>query len=228
MSGEESRPRETSVLVRLRRALGRVRRRFALDTFDVFLRPVNEEDRTFEAPAGYSFRFGTPEDVLACQETHTELDERERAEGAARLGLGHRVVLGFHGELAVFSMWVNPRNLNVPGHIKRQLPEERVFIYKAFTSPDHRGKKLYQAGMRFVLAWLAAEGMNGLVGYAHVKKTVSRAGLARLNFHSLGRFTRVDWPFWSHTFVSGQLARELPVEVAPSNAVRTALAGGSQ
>lgn len=221
---EPNDPQPHSLLLSARRLLGRVRRSFAVDTFDVFLRAVRAEDAGFEAPEGYEFRFAKAADIQACEELHTELDARERAQGVARLELGHHAVLGLHEGRVVFSMWVNPRNLNVPAHIKRKLSAERVFIYKAFTSPEHRGRKLYQAGMRFVLAWLEREGRAGLVGYAHVKKAVSRAGLARLEFHSLGRFTRVDWPLFRHTFVSTQLARELPEVVPPSGALPGELA----
>ena len=87
----------------------------------------------------------------------------------------------------VFSMWVNPRNLNVPGMIKRGLASHQAFIYKAYTSPEHRGRKLYGAGMCFVLSEMAALGLERLVGYAHVNKKISRKGLARLEFESQGQ-----------------------------------------
>lgn len=207
--------------LRLRQALGRVRRSFALDTYDVFLRRVRPEDREFEGPAGYRFAWAEPADVEGCDPYHTELDERERREGVQRLALGHRAVLAFHGERVVFSMWVNPRNVNVPGHVKLRLDPERVFIYKAFTSPEHRGRKLYEGGMRFVLADLARSGKQGLVGYAHLKKSISRRGLAALHFESLGRFHRLSCPGFQRTFISRELRRHLPESVPRSRAVET-------
>lgn len=204
-------------LVRLRKLLGRVRRRFALDTYDVFLRPV-PADASFAPPPGYTFRWGTPADLERCETHHTELDARERREGAWRLGLGHRVVLGLAGETVVFSMWVNPRNLNVPGLMKRALAPGQWFIYKAYTSPEHRGRKLYEGGMRFVLAEMRAAGLRELVGYAHVKKAVSRKGLAALEFTSAGRVTQLDWPFVRHVFLSKQLVSSFPRALAPSGA----------
>ncbi|NOT32343.1 MAG: hypothetical protein HOP15_17995 [Planctomycetes bacterium] len=204
-----------SPLLRLRRLLGRVRRRFAVDNFDVFVRPVPSAGG-FEAPAGYEFRFGTAADVERCDPLHTELDERERREGVRRLASGHRVVLGLAGETIVFTMWVNPRNLNVPGLLKRALGPRQWFIYKAFTSPAHRGKKLYESGMRFVLAEMRAAGLEELVGYAHVEKRVSRKGLAALDFTSIGRATRIDWPGFETTRLSRQLSARFPREVARS------------
>jgi len=198
-------------LLRARRLLGRVRRRFALDTFDVFARHVAPGDERFEPPAGYRFRFGEPADVEACDEHHTELDERERREGVARLGVGHQVVLGQHGDRTVFTMWVNPRNVNIPGHVKRPLSADRSFIYKAYSSPEHRGRGLYEAGMRFVLADLARQGKRSLLGYAHVKKGISRKGLAALGFESLGRFRTLSALGWRRTFVSKELAASLPL-----------------
>jgi len=209
-----------SPLVRLRRLLGRVRRRFVVDSYDVFLRPV-PADASCAAPEGYEFRFGTAQDVERCDPLHTELDERERRAGVRRLALGHRVVLALHGPApgtAVFSMWVNPRSLNVPGLMKRALGQGQWFIYKAFTSPEHRGRKLYESGMRFVLAEMRRTGLTELVGYAHVKKAVSRKGLATLDFASAGRVTQIAWPGLSLTLVSRELRQRFPREVPRSGA----------
>ena len=209
---------DPSPLVRLRKLLGRVRRRFSVDTYDVFVRPV-PPDASFAAPEGYEFRFGTASDVERCDPFHTELDERERAEGVRRLELGHRVVLALHGPppgTIVFTMWVNPRNLNVPGLLKRALGQGQWFIYKAYTSPEHRGRKLYESGMRFVLFEMRRSGLTELVGYAHVKKTVSRKGLSTLDFASAGRVTQVSWPGITRTRVSKELRARFPREVARS------------
>lgn len=206
---------------RPRKLAGRIRRRFAIDTYDVFTRPVRPEHarEALELPSGYAFAWGTAEDVLGCDAYHTELDERERRLGAARLGMDHRVVIGASGGQAVFTMWVNPRNLNVPGLVKRRLAPEQWFIYKAYTSPDHRGRKLYETGMRFVLAEMLERGLRELVGYAHVKKKVSRKGLARLEFTSVGRVVQVSVPGWTHTRVSPELAAAFPAELPRSNAL---------
>lgn len=201
---------------RLREKASRLRWSLAADLFDVFVRGVQPEDGRFKAPAGYDFRYGSPDDVLACEEHHTELGPRDREHGALRLGAAHRVVLGQHDGLTVFSMWVNPRHLNVPGHLKRKLSENQAFIYKAYTSPDHRGRKLYQAGMAFVLADLAARGQRELVGYAHVKKQASRAGLARLNFSSAGTYRAIGLRPNERIFPSRALNKRFPVRVPRS------------
>jgi hypothetical protein len=190
-----------------------------VDVFDVFGRGVSEADRAFREPPGYRFAWASPEDVAACDEQHTELDARERSQGIARLALGHRAVIAFQGQTAVFTMWANPRNLNVPGMIKRELGPHQTFIYKAFTSPEHRGRKLYEAGMRFVLAEMAREGKRELVGYAHLDKAVSRKGLAALGFASLGRFCVCRAPGWRHTFVSRKLSAAFPRVSPRSDAV---------
>jgi hypothetical protein len=209
------------LLLRLRKLLGRVRRRFVVDTFDVFVRPV-PGDASFLPPPGYEFRFGSATDLARCEEHHTELDAYERRTGAERLALGHKLVLGLHGPppgTIVFTMWVNPRCLNVPGLLKRGLSPRQWFIYKAFTSPEHRGKKLYESGMRFVLAEMHRGALTELVGYAHVKKAVSRKGLAALAFESAGRATKIEFPWLSWTRVSARLRARFPREVPRSGAV---------
>ena len=209
-------PHEPSALppwVRLRKFLGRIRRRFVLDTYDVFRRAVPPDaggGTEMDSPSGYRFAWGTREDVLRCDEHETELNERERRLGAARLDFGHRVVIGFHAGKAVFTMWVNPRHLNVPGLLKRRLEKDQWFIYKAFTSPDHRGRKLYETGMRFVLAEMRTQEMRELIGYAHVKKRISRKGLAALAFDSVGIVRQFQAPGILWTRVSPEFARYFP------------------
>ena len=196
----------------LRKLAGRVRRLFAIDLYDVFRREVPEVHGSapVEPPEGYRFAWGTAADVEACEEFHTELDEPERRLGVRRLKLGHRVVVGFHGDRPVFTMWVNPRNLNVPGLLKRKLDGHQWFIYKAFTSPDHRGRKLYENGMRFVLNEMRASGKRELIGYAHVKKRISRKGLAALSFESVGVVRQFKAPGISWTRLSHDLACYFP------------------
>jgi hypothetical protein len=206
-----------SFLLRLRKLLGRVRRQFVLDTYDVFVRPVPAE-AGFAAPEGYEFRFGTAAEVERCDPFHTELDERERREGVARLGLGHRVVLGLHRGTVVFTMWVNPRCLNVPGLLKRALAPEQWFIYKAYTSPEHRGRRLYESGMLFVLDEMRRGRLTELVGYAHVNKAVSRKGLARLAFGSAGRVTQLRLLGRRWTRLSPRLRARFPRAVERSSA----------
>jgi ribosomal protein S18 acetylase RimI-like enzyme len=207
----------------LRKGLSRLRWSIVWDTFDVFVRDVEPGHADFVAPAGYTFRFGTEEDVRGFEERHTELGAVARERGARRLAIGHRVVVAQSAATAapgaataVFTMWINPRHLNVPGYVKRRLASDEVFIYKAFTSPDHRGKKLYQAGMRFVLADLARAGQRRLVGYAHVNKDVSRAGLDALGFRSVGTFTGRGFVRPYHVALSRELRAAFPHAVPRS------------
>jgi hypothetical protein len=203
-----------SPLVRLRKLLGHVRRAFVLDTYDVFAREAADADLDLRAPEGYRIRFGEPADLDACDPHHTQLTARECELGKRRLELGHRLVLITDaGGTPVFTMWVNPRNANVPGGIKRALGPDQVFIYKAFTSPDHRGRKLYQVGMRFVLADLRRRGLRELVGYAHTGKTVSRRGLASTGFRAVGRFRVIGFRRWTWTLSDRTLRRNFPTRV---------------
>jgi predicted GNAT family acetyltransferase len=192
-----------------RKFLGRIRRSFQLERYDVFTRAVPLEPE-FVAPPGYVFDWGTEQDVDACRPFHTELNAYERRTGKARLRSGHGIVVGlFDGEV-VFSMWVNTRNLNVPGLVKRRLSPEQWFIYKAFTSPEHRGRGLYEAGMEFVLDEMGRQGLRELVGYAHTKKSISRKGLARLRFSCAGPIHTLQVPGLRRIFVSKQLEASFP------------------
>jgi hypothetical protein len=202
----------------LERSLSRLYWNLHWDRFDVFVRLVEPADANFVAPGGYRFVFGEAGLRARCEQRHTELGPRDRERGARRLELGHRLVLGLTdpGGLPVFSMWVNPRNLNVPGQQKRALSPAQQFIYKAFTSPEHRGQKLYQAGMAFVLQDLCKRGQRELVGYAHTDKRSSRAGLDRLGFASVGHYRAIGYGRHLLIWNSPGLRRRFPRSVLRS------------
>lgn len=202
----------------LRRTLSDLRWSVHNDLHDAFVRPVREEDREPREVEGYELRFGAPADLDAATEYHTELTPTCVEHGRRRLEIDHRLVVATHDGLPVFTMWVNPRHLNVPGELKRKLSPDEVFIYKAFTSPDHRGKRLYQAGMALVLRDLAERSMRRLVGYAHVKKGASRAGLARLGFESAGTWRTVGFKGLRHPICSREFEANFPERVPRSGA----------
>lgn len=214
-------------LFSVRKFLGRIRRLFVWDRFDVFRRPVAKSDLNFTNPEGYAFGLASPQEILNCSEMHTELDARERRLGAARIELGHAcVVARVAGDTAapiVFSMWINFRNINIPGHLKRRLPPDHSFIYKAFTSPAHRGRKLYESGMRFTLSELARRGHSTLLGYAHIQKSVSRKGLAALQFETIGVFRTIGLGAVAFTLCNRALNRTLPSVLSRSGLEADAL-----
>lgn len=211
-----------SPLVRARKALGRVRRSVALDVYDFFVCRWKEHEDGLAAvqpPEGYRIGYASAEEIAAADEHHTELDQRERDEGVIRLGFGHRCVAVFHGNLLVFTMWENPHNVNVPGLVKRRLSPKQSFLYKAYTSPEHRGQRLYQAGLAFALRSIASEGKAETVGYAHIKKKASRAGLARLGYHEVGRVRQLQAPGLKKTWTNSAFDTAFPEEVPRTNAV---------
>lgn len=67
--------------------------------------------------------------------------------------------------------------------------------------------------MSFVLADLANRGMRELIGYAHVDKSVSRKGLARLEFTTKGRYWSTWAPGVRRVFQSAELKASFPVEI---------------
>ena len=74
--------------------------------------------------------------------------------------------------------------------------------------------------MRFVLDEMREENLAELVGYAHVKKHVSRKGLARLSFEDAGRFVSVRVPGLFHTRLSRRLAARFPRPAARTAVLR--------
>ena len=219
MDSLDTRP---GLLLRGRKLLGRIRYSWEVNRYDVFSRAVTPADAAFEDPPGYRFFWAEPRDVLRFDPFHTEMELEDRRAGAERLSIGHRCAAAASGGLAVFTMWLNPRNINIPGDIKRRLKPDQAFIYKAFTSPEHRGRKLYENGMRFVLHNLRLEEKRELIGYAHVKKAISRKGLEALGFEKLGRYYALNTPIYQRAFVTPALAACFPERVARTSTPRAA------
>lgn len=202
----------------LRRALSDLRWSIHNDLHDAFVRNVLPADLEPPKVQGYELRFGTAADLDRATLHDTELTPRCIEHGRRRLEIGHRLVVACWDGLPVFTMWVNPRNFNVPGQVKRKLQHDEVFIYKAFSSPDHRGKRLYQAGMALVLCDLAENSMRRLVGYAHVKKGASRAGLARVGFEAAGGWRTVGFKGLHRALCDREFESNFPEQVPRSGA----------
>jgi RimJ/RimL family protein N-acetyltransferase len=68
------------------------------------------------------------------------------------------------------------------------LPANAAYMYKAFTHPDYRGRRLYGVGMALALKALAERGITKLVTTVHTNNFASLSSCRRLGYQRIGRF----------------------------------------
>ncbi len=76
------------------------------------------------------------------------------------------------------------------GGIPLSLPNRTAYMYKAYTRPEYRGRKLYGAGIALAFTQLRVEGIEQLVALVDWTNLSSLRACHRLGFEDLGRLIR--------------------------------------
>lgn len=71
--------------------------------------------------------------------------------------------------------------------VAMSFPANAAYMYKAFTHPDYRGRRLYGAGMALALKALEERGITKLVTTVHTNNFASLASCRRLGYEQIGR-----------------------------------------
>lgn len=66
-----------------------------------------------------------------------------------------------------------------------------VYMYKGFTSPEHRGKQLHAYGMAHAAEDARCRGYRGLISYVEVQNEGSLRSVARLGYRTFGTCVRL-------------------------------------
>jgi GNAT superfamily N-acetyltransferase len=114
-----------------------------------------------------------PDNDIREQFLHVALSRGDRCFGALD-----------HGVLASYG-WYATMPTEVEGAVL-QFPPEYVYAYKAFTHPNHRGKRLHAIGMNQALRHYLRRGYRGFVSCVETNNFASRRSFARLGFQCRG------------------------------------------
>lgn len=79
-------------------------------------------------------------------------------------------------------------------------PSTVAFMYKGFTHPDFRGRKLYGAVVGHGLVGLKSCGVQSVLSTMDWTNTPARLALGRIGFEELGFCWRWGWGDWMHTW----------------------------
>ena len=146
--------------------------------------PVDLSDpELFEAP-GYSGRFVE----MAELEGHARKGEHELdptfLAGAARRG--DRCYGMFAGEALAGYGWYARQPTPIDEHFVLHFDPAYTYMFKGYTAPAHRGKRLHAVGMCRALREFGAAGGKGLVSYVRSNNFASLKSTARMGYRQFG------------------------------------------
>ncbi len=144
------------------------------------------------ADPDFAFHFLTPNQLAYFSRTPTnDVDEVF----ALCVGSGHDfcfAAVAKTGELASYS-WYAVGSIEAEHHlgVAMSLPPGVAYMYKAFTHPNFRGKRLYGATVALAFQALAAKGVRNLVTTVEWTNFSSLRSCRRLGFQPLGRLATI-------------------------------------
>jgi hypothetical protein len=160
--------------------LRRLGRWINFHVFLIFRRTLTPPGAATVAPAGYSFRALTADDLLtAARDPKLQLSR-------ARVLLAHRqgdLFFGaFHRERLVAYRWyaLSGATPIEDGLVVHYAHEGRGYGYRAFTHPDYRGKRLHLSTTQLADHALRARGCTHTVGYIAAENFASLRSHSRL------------------------------------------------
>jgi len=134
-------------------------------------------------PDGFESRLATKEDLLQAATAEYEMTP-EFVESALGKG-GNCLALFDRGRLASFGWYSNKPNRSSAGLVLHFDPSW-VHMYKGFTHPDYRGKRLHGIGMTQAVRDCAAQGYQGLISYVNSSNFQSLRSVKRMGYRVFG------------------------------------------
>lgn len=100
---------------------------------------------------------------------------------------GDRCFVIRDGTRVASTSWYSTRATRLgPAELMLHFYPQHVYMHKAFTHPDYRGQRLYEAGVRAALDYYAAKGARGLICGVEATYLDSLKACARMGFRPFG------------------------------------------
>jgi hypothetical protein len=100
---------------------------------------------------------------------------------------GDRCYGALDGDLLASYGWYSTRPTPVNGELVLRFDRAYAYMYKGYTLPAYRGRRLHGIGMARALSALAGEGQKGLVSYVKSNNFASLKSCYRLGYTDFGR-----------------------------------------
>ena len=108
----------------------------------------------------------------------------------------------------------------VPQHcfgVGLRLPDDVSYMFKGFTHPNFRGRRLHAAAMGLALAELSARGIRALISTVEWTNEASLRSCDRLGYQRLGRISQAGMPPRVHVSIPTRILPETGVEFVPAH-----------
>jgi GNAT superfamily N-acetyltransferase len=177
------------------------RRSCKVKTAHVLSLELAEALRPSSPPAGLEYRWLTPDDIRAhAVDPANDLDSSL----AERLANEHNFCLGaFDGlQLANYS-WYATSSIE-PEHcfdVGITYPPNTLYLYKAYTHPSYRGRRIHQCAVSRAARFFAERGLSRLIALVEFANWASLNSHKRMGFETVGWFaTAGRKPFWFNRY----------------------------
>lgn len=163
------------------------KRLVGLDVAHLIWLPRGAMKIALESDDSLDWRFLTAEEVgRFAEDTSLELDDEMARRAAGRYDFGFAALDG--GRLAAYGWYaLGAIEAEHAGGVAMAYPENVAYMYKGFTHPDYRGRRLHALGMGLALVALEQYGVDTLLSIVDWTNHASLKSCARLGYQDLGR-----------------------------------------
>lgn len=167
---------------------------------------------------GFEFRFLTADEVRAfSQDPRLDLNlnmvaEVERGDSLCFAALDHE-------NLAAYGWYAMHRAQ--PRHcfgVGLELPDDVAYMFKGFTHPTYRGRRLHAAAMALALTELGHRGVRGLISTVEWTNEASLRSCDRLGYERLGRIAQSGPPDRRRVSIPQGITARCGVKFIPAQA----------
>ena len=146
---------------------------------------IDAVDGAFLAPPeGYWARFVSPSELWRYA-TEPTYDLPESFVHRALATHDECFALGQGDEIAAYG-WYSTTMNRFTDELTLRFSREWVYMYRGYTHPAHRGKRLHAIGMTMALAAYQARGFNGLVSCVEAGNEASLKSVYRMGYRTFG------------------------------------------
>ena len=154
----------------------------------------------FEAP-GFSARFLSPAELEAAALAGTHAFTPEFLDRA--ITRGDRCYGIFEGDTLASHGWYAQQSTEINEHYMLHFDSDHTYMFKGYTLPAYRGKRLHAVGMCRALLAFTEEGKKGLVSYVASNNFASLRSVARMGYQIFGNLYLVRTAKHALAFASG-------------------------
>lgn len=151
--------------------------------------PADLNPELLIVPQGFESRFASKVSLLEAAEEQYEMSA-DFVESALAKG-DDCLAIYDHDRLASFG-WYSSQPTRISDQLVLHFDPSWVYMYKGFTHPDYRGKRLHGIGMALAAQSYAKRGFRGLISY-----------VASNNFQSLRSVERMGYRTFGDIYVAG-------------------------